>query len=397
MTSARNSISKLLYFNSNVACINIHTSINSNLYSLVGLSYSFRKAKIISIENSSSPIEPPLGGNLVISITGEEVLSKLISPKNDDENIENLFPSVNLNEFYIQIFEGHDYNVVSLIRKTKLDKLLASYLTKQTCEIILGPFTAFRLFTVWNELSTITFSSKHYHYFQGNLKEVSPSSIEDDLPRIFPDLKSSFDKIAYANCMSLIYPGQYSITPILPMTVENTKELKYKFKAKRLLLFFSLGIFLALLLNALWFNSLSQKTETNNKIVNQYSLLRKQNDSVRKLINSNRELLRQFKINDNYRVAFCADRIAATVPNRITLHELKVFDVSRKFLSDSVDINRRYIHIQGKGSNKDLNIWIQNLRALSYINNIEINYFKPIDPYQDNNFSLSLLLNEFQN
>lgn len=276
---------------------------------------------------------------VALVINGKGVIHKKTSIISDNLP-SNIFPGVNPNDFLFQYFEGLETPEIAVIRKSTVEKIIddLTQIKIYTVSLSLAFYDIQFITELINhtgEIQTtqynLSFIDKKIQHYKLNSNEEKEILVKPDISIDTTYVKSNFI-IPYASAINLLSQGINNNSSIqLKNIIENQKKISQTtlFKVYAL---GSLVFFLCLLiLNFFIYNHYFSK---NNELLskNQFSIQQKSRfDSLNKSLNNKKEFLAKTGWIDNSRmISFYADRIAATVPDSVTLTSLNVYPAVSK-------------------------------------------------------------------
>lgn len=280
--------------------------------------------------NENTPVSLVINGKGVIHKKTNSISESLPA---------DIFPGINPNDFLFQYFEGLETPEIAIIRKNTIDKIIddLAQIKINTVSLSLAFYDLEYITKFINHTGEIPTTQYHIEFIDKKIQHYNLNSDEEKEVLVKPDInidtiyvKSNFI-IAYASAIKLLLQGINNSSIELDSIVENQKKIRQA----TLLKMYSLSIltlFLCLLLlNFFIYNHYYSK---NNELLskNQFSLQQKSRfDSLNKSLNIKKEFLAKTGWIDNRRmISFYADRIAATVPDSVTLTSLNIYPAVSK-------------------------------------------------------------------
>jgi hypothetical protein len=329
---------------------------------------------------------------LAISITGKGVLIKktarqeYISP----QILDQLFPNLTADQFYIQNFKSGEHSFVSIIRKEVVDRIIDE-IDQSGLKILLvtiGPFAASQCISQLNFYNNTA-------QFDGH-RIVYTSEYDWESYQYLPGLSSEFPLkidiepideafvLAYATAFQLLLLNKLKLVNInVPLVDFNLKEYSAGIKFKRRLAVFTGFLFSALLINFCVFSYFNNQNQVLGRAVNASSAQVGNMRDLEKQITDKESLIKSLGWNRGISYAFIIDRIAQSVPKTITLDDLSINPLKEKGNQFSnATANKEYetgkIKIIGHTDNvTDFNNWVSTLKEMSWIKKTAIAGYSP--------------------
>jgi hypothetical protein len=343
-------------------------------------SYKFLEGGLDQLAGEVSMAVP-----VYVSIDGKGVLTKKVTIDPIKLPIHQVIPNATEDDFLVQQSKGSNNHVfVSIARKDVIDELLANF-TQHKFQVIgltIGPFKAVELIPVFEQLpAELTVGNNLISFDKKNGEIIDFKKCEDSAPRkeyILDEKTLSADDL-----LPLYNALTYYLADDEGLKYAAVLEQYDEYASKRLFAFAGWGallfIFLVLVINMLFFTSFSEeKQKLETRVVGDKELL----GNLKKL---NEELawkenfLGQAGILNNNRMSYYADRIAASIPDAITLEKMDVHPVASKVKKEKeIQVVPDKITMDGfAGKSEALNDWIKDMKSFSWIEDVSVvNYFK---------------------
>lgn len=300
-----------------------------------------------------------------------------------------ILPGVNPNDFIFQYFEGFEKPDIAIIRKNTVEKVIAEltqlkiYCTSLSLAFYdISSITAFINHTgdIYTTQYTLGFNDNRIFQYKINSIGEKEILVRPEINIATAYVKSNFI-IPYAAAIKLLSAGIKNSSAVqLESLTENQKRLTQSSEIK-LYSFSFLGILLFLLL--LNFFIYSHYFSKNNALLsnNHYSLQQKSKyESLKKSLYDKKEFLANAGwLNNSRMISFYADRIAATVPDSVTLTSLNVYPAISKFSFSKKQWNFQQDTILITGLCSDpsyLDPWIKEMGEIQNVNQARINSYQ---------------------
>lgn len=342
--------------------------------------------------NSFSDLDKSIFKNCFLIINTEKVITaKTAKNKDVAVCVSNAFPSINISEFYYSVLHTQEESVVSICRKSVVEKTIKS-LNKKNINVLnvqigYGIISELTKITRENTIQSPSFSfviseSKIQKFELVENKTITNYSIQET---IIP----STHVITLAGLISHSKLNENNNAE------EINENLKSKFISK---LIFQKGIIIssAFMLLVLGINFILFTTFRSqyNKIQDNHSvtLLQKQKSKKQldKLLTKEQKvskILSRSKSSTTYYL----NRISNTLPSTVLLSELTYQPLTKKVNDKkSIEVLNNVINIKGITSDKNnFSHWVESLENSHWCDNITISEFEAVSKTKDN-FSLTL-------
>ncbi|OFX68955.1 MAG: hypothetical protein A2X12_05470 [Bacteroidetes bacterium GWE2_29_8] len=312
--------------------------------------------------------------------------------------IRMIIPNVNIDDFFLQELKlTEKESIVSIIRtdffveiikKVSINGLLLT-------NVYIGPLVFSAVANELNYKSEITINKYCFTLDGLKIKKIDTVLENDEDKIIFKGLEINQD-----NSLEFSAGYNYFFKKIKLLSSEQA-ELKNRenefddFLTVRLLAILSLITFFILLLVNFFiydyfyskYNYLENKTATYND----YIIKR---NNLEKLVNEKKKFLETNGFLEKTKFSYYADRIASMIPNEIILNQMTLNPLKkRKNDNSEFEVERNYIIINGSTRNTIvLNNWINDLKKLRWIKNVEISFYNHEEQVAPALFTIKLIL-----
>lgn len=306
-------------------------------------------------------------------INNDEVLSKYIEnvSKDDNQLLYNAFPSVSKNDFYYEIHSAQSNHLVSICRKSYIDKLIETYL-EYGIQIV-G-------FSLGNSLTAVVNDFiKEDRYFTSNATITKENEVLSATEFTEYSSKQLYDinGIDIQNSKLLSFAGALSYILQREKTTvnfeEKIKNLLQAFKEKRFFsqfFIFGLGLILLLLLiNFFVFNSYFQEVELMKK-TSQVNVMQKDKLLQLKLTTDEKQkTVDDILKNTTSKSSYYIDNIALSLPKTIQLSALDYQPITKRIKKDKpILLKESVIVISGISTDNDFfSNWIKVLENFDWV------------------------------
>lgn len=353
---------------------------------------TFEANAILSLKNSLNKGLP-----VIVSLNGKGIIGREVnnSQLNEQEIIGQLLPGASLNDFYLVKRELADKKAwVSIVRKEVFDKLINELLNESFFipEVTIGPVLND---TAANISGETNISTPHfdYSYQGGKLQSIQPGSGDgEDGIRAGEDVVSG--KFINAFSLAFGYLIGFENNGLKTPEIEQSssefwhKNVFYYGGITALVAFFCI-----LLMNFFFFdhyrNQLSQLQNSAELKKSEYGRL----SELQAKVKEKTDFISSTGLEEGSKTSFYADRIAATVPQSISLKMLDLNPLASKIKSDEqIMFRQKNIIINGACiRSTELNEWIKSLKEFEWVKRIELKDYKGINS-SGGDFKLEIVL-----
>jgi hypothetical protein len=313
-----------------------------------------------------------------ISVSGRSVISRKITEDPGEKYLHAILPNAREAEFTVSfVKEVTGVVFVSTIRKDNLDRLAVDFhkcgmkiMGYSIGPAIIGGLKSSGLITG----NTLQLPGYQVLFDDDQIKEIFPhDNTEIESYLIGVDRINSELLLPFASAFNyLIYETGYD-TIDTESPVLDTESIFYTRLNKLFIPAALIFIFALLLINFFLFSHYSKKEQVLKLELSYQDALFAQTDSIRKEINLKKDLVNQLGLTQNSTFGFFSDRIAATVPNGITLNYLAINPPASKIKTEKPVQFEKLIRINGEATGSMvLNEWIKDLMKYNWIKEIEI-------------------------
>jgi len=339
---------------------------------------------------------------VVINISGKGIITKKINLESgenvqQEEIIAEHLPTINQNDFYIQINHLSACAFISIIRKEDIDNILnsPSLQNKEIVDIIIGPSYIETIGPIVSKFNLIQSNCYKIDFSNNAIDTISPLS---DTDKIFTyDIDGL--EIKHTHLMTFAVGFNY-LTEGAEITNSNTKfeELKNKHSEKNKLRVVSYSYigFAAIicLINFLFFN---YYFGLNNKLDTELNIYQDKYDQINDLLSNyekKKQLIDQAGVMSGYPIAKFADKIAGTIPKEVVLIEWVFNPMKKNAEEDSLlCFEKNNISIKGN-CNKSLiiNEWLNVLKSQNFIQDVNLEKFNFNTESNLPNFEINIII-----
>ncbi|WP_075343319.1 hypothetical protein [Tenacibaculum agarivorans] len=256
--------------------------------------------------------------HLVVLLNNKQVLSKSVTTLDDNETriFKSAFPTLSLQDFYLQIEESPNTSFISIVRQDYVQQILEEFNSNdlKVLDIALGNLSISSIIPMISSNDVFTSNAK-LTLEQNAIQSISKHFQVNDY-----DINGLHITSEYLLSLGAI------VNFYLYNTTQYKKELVSSFKDQKL---FNLGykvalgvIFILVLINFLFFNNYNTKV---NQLSQELEIkkdakltLKKLNDNVTK----KKKLVAELQNSSSFSVAKYTDQIVTSIPKSIVLTEI---------------------------------------------------------------------------
>jgi hypothetical protein len=323
---------------------------------------------------------------LLLIINGHGVITRRINIADSsvptEELIKQNLPSINIEDFYIQVFIQEDQSgYISLCRKNLINALLAEAMNNEfeIAAIHIGPCTITGMRPLWNSLSAVKSSLQAIELRNNNIESISSLPKGDEIKNIGLDGFSfpSSHTLGFSAGLAYLMHTEIgeSASPELATYFEaHVEKNKFRFQLICAVAF----AFLLAFGNVIFY---SINFEKNNKLESELDVYQGKYDKISQLLEKyqkNKYLIEQAGILSRNRLSEYADRIALTLPDEVTLSDLYFNPkIEEEESNDSlVKFESRRMVIKGNcPKSLIVNEWINVLKMQRFVKDIQLQKF----------------------
>lgn len=323
-------------------------------------------------------------------LDGKGILLKNIKAEAEVSLVKQIIPSANEGEFIADTHDGADNLYVAIARKEQVDEI-AGTLKQAGLNVIglsLGPYHTANLLKYFSDLPEVISFDNHRIYYERQKQVITKhEKITDNSKSIIIDSQEVDSSFLPALSGALGFFLEEERESVHREIGEQKKEFQSKIIFQRAGVGLLILILAVLLANMFFYMHYSdRKIDLENQLIGNKNVL-KTLDTLKRELEWKEKFMRESGILKNTQMAFYADRIAATVPNDITLDKLEIHPVVGKVRSNKEITLRPGIILLGGAtkSTLDLNNWVHKLKDMPWIENVTI-----LDYMQENEMNVGL-------
>ncbi len=320
----------------------------------------------------------PKNQHVFLIINDEKVLTKSLKAEQTDDLslIHNVFPNINISEFYYEIINQNEINFISICRKEYIDQLIKDYYDNNIYVTSFSLGNAIISNTVRYIDNPLIFTS--------NARISTQDHFIKTIDYLETEKKNNYNinglKVSNTYILSLTSALSNILNSFAPITNYQDKKgtLLQAYKQVRFLgLFLKMGLLSILgilLINFLFFNFYFNQVNTLNQTsqLNQTtkSNIIKLNEQVSKAKKTTEDLLKS----STSKSSFYIDAIIYSLPKSILLSEINYQPLKKRIKNGNpILLKDNIITVSGKSTNSvRYSEWIIALENLSWIDKVSV-------------------------
>lgn len=319
---------------------------------------------------------------VVLTIEGKGVLHKSVAQKMEKGSVSVVYPSIKLEEFFVQELLGEQHSHFSLIRKTLLEQILETIEVKNSSllNVFLGAYVANELVGLKGFPSQIISAGKQYT-FETSGNDLSAIRTEENTfttnNTILGYAVKSKKSLAFLGGLYYLFYGFSA-----PAGGQDYAAQNENFKAKKQFKVLGAGtlvFFISLLLIS--YGVLSILNNQLNELSNQNIQKASQLDQLNELevqLREKKEFIAALGLKQKENHAFLLDQIGVTVPKEIHLNDLIVNPKEKAVKQGKEIVYKNGLIVIAGVSKKSLtlNNWKKELAGLKWVSKVSLqDYF----------------------
>lgn len=339
---------------------------------------------------------------LAITLTGKGVLIKKTARLDEISagSMQHLFPTLKLDEFYVQHFPSGVHSFVAIVRKEIADAVIALFkkLGAEVFMLSLGPFALDNVIPQLNTYGTSLLFDGH-ELTLNESKEWLVYNYSPETVAAFP-LKIDIEVIpeefllAYSTAFQLILHDHLGLVEVTSediklQLVRLTAGLKFRRYGTAMAFMF----FLLLFVNYLMLSGYNSSNEDFKSKAGKQTYIFENRTKLEKDMKVKEALVKKLGWNKGYKYAFLCDQIGATVPKEVTLNELQINSLSDKNIGliKEVPLETGSVKIKGQTNNVYvINRWIYELKQMNWVKEVRLEKYIADDQLQAQVFTIHL-------
>lgn len=320
---------------------------------------------------------------VVVVITGKPVITKQVQSEKGQtaaEVFRNNFPAIRPEDFYVQYFaQENRSDLISLTRRDIVNDVVQAF-EKSDCKIAnlyLGPATVGGMAPFWGNFNQVPAGIYRVQLQNGLIENISQGEVSNENITIegleFPSTQTlSFAAgIAYLLQVSLAENLNQELNAYYENHISGNKVRVTMMAAVALAFIIAVG-------NLLYYTSLFNE---NKQLDTELTVFQGQYEQINKLLTEyqkNKSLIEGAGVLNKSRISEYADRLAATVPDEVTLQELHFNPVEEKENGEDslTTFTENYLVIKGMcGKSLVVNDWVNVLKMQRFTKEVILERF----------------------
>jgi hypothetical protein len=320
-----------------------------------------------------------------LTVTGRTVITRKLNTDPGDNYLNHILHNAKESDFRVSFRKtSRGEVVVSAVRNEHVEEMLKNFQEHSFSVIGLSIGPSPLILPVELDLlkdSSVSVPGYILNFQDRVLKEIlTDENLENSGYRIGDELIQSPLLLSFTTAFSYLLSHEGADQLVTGSYVTNDNEFSFKLLNKYLL-FGSLGlIFILLLINFMGFSYYNKRQQAISELISYQEGFFVKRDSLRKEIALKTGLIKKAGLSEDTRYGFYIDRIAAAIPDGISLTECTVNPLIDKMKPEKPVQLNKFISISGVSSGSiTLNEWIDSLNKYQWIKDIEIINYKKKD------------------
>jgi hypothetical protein len=322
---------------------------------------------------------------VILIITGKGVITKRVPANNTLTPLQlfqNVFPNTDAEDFYYSIQENPQDVFISMVRKTLVHNVVEQLRNKGVFVIglYIGGQVLQDILPYTQPPKTQLLCGNYQFIIQENrLVEIQSKQCGTEKINISGEVIDSAGLIALAGVFHHI-SSSYSRLENQPEDIQKMlSEYKYYSKLKYISRLSLVVLFLLLLINFFLFDKYNKSSRELETKVGAFSNILVEYDSLKSEFTKKKSFLETAGLLGNTKISFYADRLAADMPQTMTLESINIFPIiESENNTEEVIAEKGIIRINGLTPNPVLlNEWVSCLSGYKWVEKVTIqNYNK---------------------
>lgn len=344
-----------------------------------------KRNKTLDIENrfETSTIESlathlPKSRGISLSINDDSVIIKNVNTneKNIDKLIYMAFPNIKIDDFYFDVLKQENNCIVSLIRKTHLEKILESYnsIGIHIVDIHLGSllFSTISKFIVDDE---VHISNGVIHKSEAEITSIS--KIEQQKEKSYNVNGVSVNNqelLSFSAALNLIVQNNV-ITSNYTLLKNQLSKTYYETIYTKLFPKIGLGLlFFILLINFFYFNYYYNEVTTLRETTQVLEGSKLKLVTLKDKVLKTEQLVEDVLKSAASKSSFYTDAIVSNLPESILLSEFSYQPLEKRIKENKpVDVRQNFMRISGESKVAlDFSQWLSDLEKSDWITSVDI-------------------------
>lgn len=309
-----------------------------------------------------------------LCVTGKGVLVRKISGTSNDESelLKSIFPNAREDEFVVDRIEGINNTFLSVIRKEPVNELVEKFKKDgiYVTHIHPGPGACANLIPLLNDKNKIQTGIYSVEVVSGKVSDITLSSAPGEDILIGEELIPAQNLLSFAVGFQTLIGADREENDNVSLIREEWSD-KTVFKKMSVGILTLIGAIVFINLGCFFYLSgqNQQLSASSSLIIDEVNFL----ESIEQEVKEKEAFLGQAGWLSFSRASFFSDRLAATVPEEVTLTELAIHPVDEQASKNEKKLVVKNGEIIIKGSCKNpvvLNPWIKKLKELEWVKDV---------------------------
>jgi Tfp pilus assembly protein PilN len=382
-------IPKKYLVKSDICSIEVAFSDTGKKFYYTHLKNKNNKLNIVSSSSSFDALDLPNGIEknkipVLIILNGKGIILKKISlSENSEQNFEDLIranlPAINPDDFFVQLVrQSNNTAFITLFRKEQLTPILEELKFKKIniANVLIGVPTIKGLQPLWSNFNTLSTTFHTVELTNNDIDNIT-STTENATVKIDDISFDSTHTLGFAAGLSYLTQVKIAETNSVELLDIETKHLE-KNKFWFLMIAVVAIAFLLSVANVIVYTNYFNK---NNQLESELNVYQSKYDQINQLLTDyqkKKELIENVGILSKNKLSEYADRIAATIPEEVTLTELYFNPKQDNDESEDslIIFKNKQLIIKGN-CNKSLiiNEWANILKMQKFIKDVSLEKF----------------------
>ncbi len=332
----------------------------------------------------------------ILCIQGAGVVHRTIALEQTD--IKESIPNIEIEQFLIRIVPLAEKKMAVLYRKEDLAELLNLPGISELPVFSIAPGLAcipqFSEF-FGEDVSEFESGGHSLCIEERKINDVRKAVKQQAQQYLFAGMLYSAEEIM-GLCAGLeFFTQSYELRKEFPYTENRIKEFTARKLTESIIKYVGAALFILLLLNFLFFDSLNNKYNTLNIESQDLLKLQKEIHELREDFNQKEQFINQNNVPENYSYAFYADRLSSFSAHYVNLEELSVCPVAGKIKEGKLIIFRnRTLLVKGTAKNSSaFSSFMNKINSAQWVSGVNKQVYKYNNEYGNAEFELEIVLN----
>lgn len=337
---------------------------------------------------------------IALTLTGKGIIHKKMSIADEEStsSFQAAFPTIDRNDFYVQIFVEQQQELVSIIRRQTVDELIHK-MRRSGLNIFVVSLGAMVSSPIWNQLNSygqeILFDG-HFIELDATYQWLSyhhkPTLKNEFQTKIGEQLIDERNVLAYASAFQLLLHQQLNLICADVDTIQvEFLQFTQNNEIKKVAFRFGIVLFISLLVSYLIFSHYNDKNVALSQKSGAYNTSIDQLNSLTKASNENEQLLKKLNWNGGFNYGFLINEIGESMPKQLQLNEISINEVQPETnISDAPTAFP--VKINGITNNLTaLNNWIFVLKQKPWIKTVRLLKYEESNDAEAYKFNIILI------